>query len=609
MRRRGKAMWLGLAFAVALLAAAALPGQANAAELIVDNSDTGAVTMVGTWTVSTLASGYHGANYAHDGNTGQGTKSITYFPAIAEAGEYDVYVNWNSASNRSSKVPIDIAHAGGINTKIVNQRANGGGWNRIGRYTFAAGSSGYIKIRNDGADGFVIADAVRLVKVTEIIVDNSDSTGVAKTGSWTASTSSSGYYGVNYEHDGNAGKGSKSFKYSPAIAEAGEYDLYIRWNSGSNRASNVPVDIRHAGGTSSITINQRANGSVWNLVGRYSFSAGSSGYVQLHNSGTDGYVIADAVRLVKAPPPLVPGPDYSPAGTLIFRSGFEAGSTGVANPACISDITGTDQSVATPNNWVTDLEGYSKFGSFYFQYEGGGCSAINASIVTDPTKSGNKVLQYWMGGLEGTLGKGRVQANMHNNANDLNEIYYKFRFYLHPDLELLKQIPQPMTWLTMAEFWNQPSWTSGTQYPYRVSLNLSKPAGGGSGQKLYFRVTGQRTPVTGSDEGTFDTVWTHWNLDTSIPTGQWLTAEIYYKKGNAQNGRFYFAITPAGGTKKVIFDIVDWTYDPNSTISTGLTHFHPFKWYTAQSTANFVSQRGGALQILWDDIEFWSSMN
>ncbi|CAG7641031.1 hypothetical protein ACFQI7_11960 [Paenibacillus allorhizosphaerae] len=446
-------------------------------------------------------------------------------------------------------------------------------------------------------------------ETAEIIIDNNDSSGVTFAGTWTTSTSASGYYGTNYAHDSNTGKSAKSIQYTPTITESDDYDVYLIWNQASNRASNVPIDISHSGSTDTIIVNQRANGGKWIWVGRFNFIAGTSGYVKIRTDDTDGYVIADAVRFVKAAPAPAPGPTYSPAGSLIFHSGFEASSTGVSNAACITNITGVDQSVSSPNDWVADLDDYSKFGSFRFQYEPGDCTERSASIVTDPTTAnGNKVLKYSLGSVGAAATKGRVQAILQNNSSNLNEIYYKFRMYLHPDLEKLKQIPDPLTWFTIAEFWNQPSWTAGTQYPYRVSLDIRKPAGGGAGQQLYFHLKGERTPITNTDEGAFETVWTEGNVYYNIPTGQWLTCEIYYKEGNASTGRFYFALTPEGGSKKVIFDVTNWTFDPNNPSPSGLVGFHPFKLYTGKSTVNFVRDHGGSLQILWDDIEFWPSM-
>ncbi|MNG34179.1 Xanthan lyase precursor [compost metagenome] len=73
------------------------------------------------------------------------------------------------------------------------------------------------------------------------------------------------------------------------------------WAANSNRASNVPVDITHAGGTSTVVVDQRTNGGVWNLLGTYTFNEGIGGTVLIRTDGTTGYVIADAIKLVKVP--------------------------------------------------------------------------------------------------------------------------------------------------------------------------------------------------------------------------------------------------------------------------------------------------------------------
>jgi len=52
-------------------------------------------------------------------------------------------------------------HLPGTNTVIVNQKTNGGQWNTIGTYSFTAGQTVSVIIRNDGTDGHVMADAVR----------------------------------------------------------------------------------------------------------------------------------------------------------------------------------------------------------------------------------------------------------------------------------------------------------------------------------------------------------------------------------------------------------------------------------------------------------------
>ncbi|MNC70095.1 Xanthan lyase precursor [compost metagenome] len=71
------------------------------------------------------------------------------------------------------------------------------------------------------------------------------------------------------------------------------------WPQHMNRATAIPVEVVHAGGTATLSIDQTSNGGVWNLLGTYSFTAGTSGSVTIRNSGTSGYVAADAVRFVQ----------------------------------------------------------------------------------------------------------------------------------------------------------------------------------------------------------------------------------------------------------------------------------------------------------------------
>ncbi len=129
------------------------------------------------------------------------------------------------------------------------------------------------------------------------VIDTEDVSGVLKTGVWIESSSTPGYYGQNYLHDENAGKGSKSVQFNLNAPSNGNYDVYLRWTSHDNRASSVPVTVIHDGGQSNFTVDQRTDGAKWNLLGRFLFSEGT-GSVVVANTGTNGYVIADAVMFL-----------------------------------------------------------------------------------------------------------------------------------------------------------------------------------------------------------------------------------------------------------------------------------------------------------------------
>lgn len=130
-----------------------------------------------------------------------------------------------------------------------------------------------------------------------IIVDNNDTGNVTVTGTWTSSTSVTGYYGSNYVTDNNEMKGSKSFRFTPSIPTEGDYDVFLRWTTNANRPTNVPVDVTFDGGTQTYTVNQQNNNGTWVLLGRKHFKAGTGGSVLIRTTGTEGFfVIADAAR-------------------------------------------------------------------------------------------------------------------------------------------------------------------------------------------------------------------------------------------------------------------------------------------------------------------------
>lgn len=142
--------------------------------------------------------------------------------------------------------------------------------------------------------------------VTGTVVDNADAAGVTLTGAWASSVVTPGSWGSNYLHDQNAGKGSKSVLFTPDLPAAGDYDVYLRWTSFSNRATQVPVQVISPLGTISLQLDQTQNGAAWNYLGRAPFPAGRSGSVSISNAATSGYVIADAASWVPAPSATLP---------------------------------------------------------------------------------------------------------------------------------------------------------------------------------------------------------------------------------------------------------------------------------------------------------------
>jgi hypothetical protein len=113
------------------------------------------------------------------------------------------------------------------------------------------------------------------------------------------------YVDSGYHHDNNDNKGNQTARFVPDLPREGRYQVFIAYPVNANRATNVPVTIRHADGETRVTLNQRRKPDVQNLlqsVGTFRFAKGKAGQVEIGNAGTDGYVTIDAVQWVEAKP-------------------------------------------------------------------------------------------------------------------------------------------------------------------------------------------------------------------------------------------------------------------------------------------------------------------
>ena len=84
---------------------------------------------------------------------------------------------------------------------------------------------------------------------------------------------------------------------------AGQYDVFARWPTLPYAMGNtVAYEVHHAGGVTTVRVNQNQNTGQWNSLGVYSFNAGSH-VVQIHNgqSAPSWVVCADAIKFSPAP--------------------------------------------------------------------------------------------------------------------------------------------------------------------------------------------------------------------------------------------------------------------------------------------------------------------
>lgn len=129
-----------------------------------------------------------------------------------------------------------------------------------------------------------------------IIVDDAQAN---LTGNWKQSTLMAGYR-MGYKHDGDARDGKALAIFSAMLPKPGKYEVQIAWTPNPNRATNVPVHIKHAQGNEHFLLNQQQDPDLeigFHRLGEFSF--GRTAEVSISNQGTDGHVIIDAVRWVE----------------------------------------------------------------------------------------------------------------------------------------------------------------------------------------------------------------------------------------------------------------------------------------------------------------------
>ena len=130
------------------------------------------------------------------------------------------------------------------------------------------------------------------------IIDNSDTAEVTLAGTWSTSTSPSGFLGANqHQHAAVAGSDSFTWKLNPAVSQS--YRLYVRYSAAGSNSSTATYTVTHASGSATVILDQRAGGGQWRQLGSYSFTTGAGHNVKLA-AQANGVVIADAVKLVPA---------------------------------------------------------------------------------------------------------------------------------------------------------------------------------------------------------------------------------------------------------------------------------------------------------------------
>ncbi len=167
--------------------------------------------------------------------------------------------------------------------------------------TFSAAKPHLVSLIVEDADGNVSPIAQRIVQAgTEKTPDITAEPKLA--GRWEKTRGSEPEYKQRYGfHDMGTDKGKKSATFTAKIPRSGRYRVAMAYSFGPNRAADVPLTVRHAGGETQTSIDQKKKKDApfaFAPIGDFVFSKDADASVTIHTEGTQGFVVADEVRWI-----------------------------------------------------------------------------------------------------------------------------------------------------------------------------------------------------------------------------------------------------------------------------------------------------------------------
>ena len=161
--RLSRVCLVGSVVALAIALFATSNAEAAPYQQVLDNSNESRFKTYTKWDLNTYNSQKYGKNYR--ATRPQKTGSAQYKVKTPSTGWYTICGSWPANSKYNPRTPIKIETYGGTRTKYVNQRLNGGKWNKLGTWKLRKGDGYKIRVRrNSSKSGWIIADTFKVIK-------------------------------------------------------------------------------------------------------------------------------------------------------------------------------------------------------------------------------------------------------------------------------------------------------------------------------------------------------------------------------------------------------------------------------------------------------------
>lgn len=144
------------------------------------------------------------------------------------------------------------------------------------------------------------SQGVPLKELKGIVLDNQQA---KLKGDWKPSSTNGNFVGEGYIHDANSKNGTMSATFNFKAPEAGTYEVRLSYPPNNNRSTRVRVEILSPMGAKVVLVNQRQKppleGLFTSLV-KLDCQKDQEIVVAITNADSDGFVVVDAVQMLKA---------------------------------------------------------------------------------------------------------------------------------------------------------------------------------------------------------------------------------------------------------------------------------------------------------------------
>jgi hypothetical protein len=330
------------------------PAGVGAGALYLDNSDPG-FAATGDWVIRTDFSGFWGTDYRSSAtNDSAGADKVTWTPTLPAADAYRLYARWRvaNAGDNADGVTYTVYHDGGPTQVVVDQSTEMGTWVQLGTFHMTPGLNHRVELPDTASAGLeVVADAlvfdplagadgtmtwplpVSTAGTYEVHARWNGHSAFAPdapytifhTGGSTTVRMPHNTFGKDWALLGtfqldpaqnprvvlsddasarvsgdavaiNVPGTFETATWTPTIPQSGDYKVLARWGSIACcvEASDAPFTIHHAGGATTVPVNQQIRAGLWTELGTFTMDPGQNHRVELTDLA-NGLVMADAI--------------------------------------------------------------------------------------------------------------------------------------------------------------------------------------------------------------------------------------------------------------------------------------------------------------------------